>query len=225
MNIVGLIKNSFIDYPQKIACVVFTPGCNMNCWYCHNREIITMQKGTIAPEVVFEFLKTRVGLIDAVVISGGEPTLQDQLVSFARKVKNLGFLVKLDTNGTNPEVIKQLVDNKIIDYVAMDIKAPLNNYKKITVVPDIEKVKQSIKYLLGNHIDYEFRTTFAPNLTVDDITQIVQEIAGARRYSLQAYIKPDYITNDKLVAHSPQVFHQLKKNCEGLVQEFLLKNL
>ncbi len=225
MNIVGFLKNSFIDYPKNIACVVFTPGCNMNCWYCHNRAIITMTEGTINQEEVFEFLKQRKQFIDAVVISGGEPTMQPNLPEFVTKVKSLGYKVKLDTNGTNLAMVKQLVENELVNYVAMDIKAPWSSYQKITTVPSIEEMKQTAQYLMNCGIDYEFRTTFVPNLTPDDIKQIVRSIEGAKRYSLQAYIKPDFITNSNLVSHKAEIFYELQQWGKELVGEFLVKNL
>lgn len=225
MNIVGFLKNSLIDYPKHISCVVFAPGCNMNCWYCHNREIITMQEGTISEKEVFSFLKNRVGLIDAVVISGGEPTMQKNLVQFAKKIKDLNFKVKLDTNGTNLKMIKELVEANLLNYIAMDIKAPLNNYNKITIVPDINEVKASINYIKTCGVDYEFRTTFAPNLTNQDIVEILKEIKGAKNYSLQAYIKPSYITNERLAHHTAEDFYKLKEIGSEYVGNFYVKNL
>lgn len=225
MNIIGFLKNSLIDYPKHISCVVFTPGCNMNCWYCHNREIITMVEGTIAEEEIFNFLKMRVGFIDGVVISGGEPTMQQDLVSFIQKIKALNFKVKLDTNGTNLQMLKELVEANLLDYIAMDVKAPLKNYNKITIVPDIEELRASIDYIKNCGVEYEFRTTFVPNLTCDDIVQILGEIKGAKNYSLQAYIKPSYITNEKLMHHTEQDFYHLKQVGATYVSNFYVKNL
>lgn len=225
MNIVGLIKNSFIDYPKHISCVVFTPGCNMNCWYCHNRSIINMTEGTIPEQEVFDFLKTRVGLLDGVVVSGGEPTMQSDLFDFISKVKELGFKVKLDTNGTSVETVKRLVDANLLDYIAMDVKAPLDQYNKVTYVPDIEELKRAISYIQTCGVDYEFRTTFLPNLTKDDIMQILETVKGCKNYSLQAYVKPSFITNDKMKNHLNEEFYELQEMGKHLVQNFVVKNL
>ncbi len=225
MNIIGVVKNSLIDYPKHISCVIFTPGCNMNCWYCHNREIITMQKGTIDENEVFEFLKTRVGLLDGVVISGGEPTMQTDLIGFISKIKALGFKVKLDTNGTSCKTIKKLVNKKLVDYIAMDVKAPLNQMHKITYVPEILELKKSIKFIKSCSVDYEFRTTFVPNLSCDDIVNILDEIKGAKTYSLQAYIKPSFITNNNLKHHTIDEFKKLKDIGLSYVANFNIKNV
>lgn len=225
MNIVGLIKNSFIDYPKHISSVIFTPGCNMNCWYCHNRDIITMTEGTIDQDYVLEFLDKRKSFLDGVVISGGEPTMQSDLVSYIEKIKAMGYKVKLDTNGTNVAVLKELVNNKLIDYIAMDVKAPLDDYNKVTSVPDIEELKRAIEYIKECGVDYEFRTTYLPNLTKQDIMSILKTIKGAKTYSLQAYIKPDFIKNDKMKHHMPQEFEELKELGQSYVDNFNIKNI
>lgn len=225
MQIVGFLKNSFIDYPKHISCVVFTPGCNMNCWYCHNRSIINMTEGTIEEQEVFDFLKTRVGLVDGVVISGGEPTMQPKLFEFAKHVKELGFKVKLDTNGTNVALLKKLVDANLLDYIAMDVKAPLPDYNKVTYVPDIEELQRAIDYIQICGVDYEFRTTYLPNLTKEDILQILETVKGCKNYSLQAYIKPSFIKNDKMKNHLEEEFYELKELGKDMVQNFVVKNL
>ena len=192
MRIQKFIKNSFIDYPSHIATVVFTIGCNWKCWYCLNSPLInTNSYAECDEQEVLDFLANRVGLIDGVVICGGEPTLQPDLINFIRKVKNLGYDVKLDTNGTNPIILKKLVDDALVDYVAMDIKAPFVKYDEITgVKTEIDKVRQSIDILMNSKIDYEFRTTVTPDFSKDDILQIAQSIKGAKRYYLQAYKQP-----------------------------------
>ena len=133
MQIAGLQKSSLLDYPSKIAAVVFTQGCNFRCPYCHNPNLISMVSCSefMQEAVLFNFLRGRVGKIDSVVVSGGEPTLQKDLESFFSKIKEMGFLTKLDTNGTNPDVVKKLIDKGLSDYIAMDIKAPLEKYSAI----------------------------------------------------------------------------------------------
>ncbi len=225
MEIAGFVKNSFVDYPGNIAATVFTCGCNMNCWYCHNRALISAQKGEYDEHKIIEFLKERKGFLDAVVISGGEPTLQPDLAEFITKVKDLGYLVKLDTNGTNPEVLESLIKKGLIDYIAMDIKAPFKKYKNITMVPDIEKIKQSVNIIKNSQVAYEFRTTFAPTLSIDDIKQILVELDDIECYSLQEYKRPDFITQDVLPNHKPSEFAMLKEFGKNYTRVFNIKNL
>ena len=193
MKIGGFVKNSFVDYPGKIACTIFTIGCNMRCWYCHNSHLFNKQKNLINEEEIFEFLNSHKGFLDGVVISGGEPTLQPYLVEFIKKIKSFGYEVKLDTNGTNFEILELLIQKKLVDYVAMDIKAPLEDYSKVTMVKnDMESINSSIDLLLKNMVDYEFRTTFSPDLSVEDIEKICIRIRGAKNYSIQKYNTVEY---------------------------------
>ena len=188
MYIAGYIKNSFVDYPGKIACSIFTVGCNMRCWYCHNSHLFEKAKIKITEEEIFDFLKQRVGQLDGVVVSGGEPTLQPDLLNFLAKVKSLGYAVKLDTNGTNFDVLLSAIEQNLVDYVAMDIKAPLQKYSQITGTNnDMESINESIDLLLENRVDYEFRTTFSPDLTLEDVEEICKRIKGAKTYSIQKY--------------------------------------
>ena len=219
MEISGLIKNSFVDYPKNIACVVFTAGCNMNCWYCHNHDLISETKGEIDEEYVFSLLEERKKFLDGVVITGGEPTLQPDLTEFIKKVKSIGLKVKLDTNGTNLSVVKNLVNAGLLDYIAMDVKAPLSKYSVITSVPNIQEIKDSIEYIKNCGVDYEFRTTFAPNLTSDDIKQFV------KNYALQQYRKPEHIVKEILKPHLPSELNALKEELGGLVNNFIIRNI
>ncbi len=191
MKFAGLIKNSFVDYPNEIAAVVFTLGCNFNCWYCHNDELINPKNKSleiISEEEVIKFLENRKGFLDGLVITGGEPTLHSDLKEFIIKVRNLGFKIKLDTNGTNPEILKNLIDENLVDFVAMDIKNSLAEYEKIVgnccKVKDIEK---SIKILMNSKINYEFRTTFSPDISISNIEEIAKMIKGAKSYVIQKY--------------------------------------
>lgn len=189
MLIAGFNKTSFVDYPGVISSVVFTPYCNMNCWYCHNRHILADNGlNLVEQEDVLDYLEKRAGQVKGVVVTGGEPTLQPDLIFFISQVKELGLLVKLDTNGTNPHILKKLMDRKLIDYAAMDIKAPLNKYSETAGTSvDIEKIRESISLLMNSPMPYEFRTTFAPTLTQEDILEIADDIQGARVYYLQQY--------------------------------------
>lgn len=179
-----------IDYPGNISAVVFTQGCNMNCGYCHNRCLIgaTSKNETILQDDIIAFLKTRRGLLDGVVISGGEPTLQKDIPQFLDIIKGMGFKTKLDTNGTNPECLKILLENKLLDYVAMDIKAPLCKYRKVCCSPvDTRKISESISILKEDQVEYEFRTTYTPELCDEDLMDISETIKGAHKYVLQQY--------------------------------------
>jgi pyruvate formate lyase activating enzyme len=198
----GLQQISLIDYPGKICAIIFTTGCNFRCKFCYNKEIVLpelIQEHVVLSESdILDFLKSRVGKLEAVCVTGGEPTLHTDLKEFLSKIKELGFLIKLDTNGTNPCMIKELIDLKLIDYIAMDIKAPLEEkrYKEIVgVLVDMNKIEESIKIIksLGN---YEFRTTMAPGLKEEDILSIVSKIGPAKKYFLQEF-KSGYTLDEK----------------------------
>lgn len=194
MQIAGFVPNSFVDYPGKIAALVFAPGCNMNCIYCHNHHLLRRDASKVLynPRSVLNDLERKQGFVDAVVLTGGEPTLQGGLFDFAREVKKLGFLVKLDTNGTNPHVIAKMLDEKLLDYIAMDIKAPFEKYAMVCGKNiNTEKIKESIKIIMRSEIENEFRTTFWPKLVKEDIFEIVKYIEGAKRYTLQQYRKTE----------------------------------
>ena len=223
MKFAGLIKNSFVDYPNEIAAVAFTLGCNFNCWYCHNKQLIQMNNKEIElidEKEVLDFLESRKGFLDGVVISGGEPTLHKDLKQFILKVKNLGFKVKLDTNGTNPKLLKELIDEKLINFVAMDIKQSLSKYKNL--VGDncsVENIQKSINIILNSDIDYEFRTTFSPDISVDDIVEIAKMIKGARVYAIQKYNPP----KEKIIKipHSTEDFKIAQEKANNYVKTFL----
>lgn len=189
MMIGGLQKSTLIDYPGHVAAIVFTAGCNLNCGYCHNPELRRFSP-RIGEDEVLSFLSSRRGQLDAVTITGGEPTVQPDLLSFAAKVKALGFLVKLDTQGTHPRMVEDMIHAGIVDYIAMDVKAPLARYAEIAnSFVDVEAVQESIRLVMAEAPDYEFRTTVvAGQLAVADITEIGKLIQGAKRHYLQAFV-------------------------------------
>ena len=160
MRISGLQKMTLLDYPGKIACTVFLGGCNFRCPFCHNGEILDAPEDLMTERELLEFLSKRNGLLDAVCISGGEPTLQPGLALLLERIKQMGYLTKLDTNGSRPEVLKDLVSRNLVDYVAMDIKNAPTSYAQ-TAGADValERIEESIRYLLEDHVDYELRTT------------------------------------------------------------------
>lgn len=188
MKIAGFQKTSFVDFPKCVSCVVFTPLCNMRCSYCHNKHILSGDYPIIPELTVFDYLQKRKGMIKGVVVSGGEPTLQPDLERFVCSVKEMGYRVKLDTNGTNPNVLKKLCEKGYVDYVAMDIKAPLEKYDQICGSDiDKQRIKESIDFLKTSGIMHEFRTTFCPELTKEDILDISKKIVQQSDYYLQQY--------------------------------------
>ena len=219
MRIAGFVPNSFVDYPGKIAMLVFTPGCNMNCWYCHNRHLIRAGATDVYynPASILADLDKKRGFIDAVVISGGEPTLHRGVAEFAAQVKERGFLVKLDTNGTNPALVRGMLRAGTLDYVAMDVKAPFAKYEAVCCrAVDTAAVRETIALLAqyaaqDSGFTYELRTTFSPDLTGEDVLRlageacgIAQEASGAAvpLYTLQQY-RPTPHTEDR-PAHAPE---------------------
>ncbi len=199
MKIGGLDKTSLVDWPGMIAATVFTAGCNLDCFFCHNRALIKRdgQPAALDPDEVLTWLGERVGFLDGVVISGGEPTLQPGLTDFVRRVRDLGYRVKLDTNGTLPDIVRDLVHQELVDYIAMDVKAPMEKYEHVCGVPvDHGTINATIDLLLQGRVDYEFRTTCVPQLTEDDMVAISRRIAGARRYVLQQY-QPEHTSGAK----------------------------
>jgi pyruvate formate lyase activating enzyme len=164
MIIGGLQKVSLIDYPGKISAVVFTQGCNFNCFYCHNKLLLDRNvPARVTEETFFDFLEKRKEKLDAVVISGGEPTIQPDLILFIKKIKRLGYLVKLDTNGSNPDILERIIIENLVDYIAMDIKTSYLDYERVTQMRfvDTEKISKSINLIKNSKIEYEFRTTLA----------------------------------------------------------------
>ncbi|MHB1314643.1 MAG: anaerobic ribonucleoside-triphosphate reductase activating protein [Christensenellales bacterium] len=193
MIISGIAKSSLVDYPGLVSCVLFVAGCNFNCFYCHNRSLLDGSHDTIGEAYLWDFLSSRVSKLDGVVISGGEPTLQNDLVQFIQKIKKLGFNIKLDTNGSSPRVVQKLLLSDACDYYAVDYKAPLKRYEEICGKnADAQNVLQTIKLLLSHHAAFEVRTTVIPQLAADDLLAMAKELPLIPRYVLNRYRKPDY---------------------------------
>lgn len=187
MQIAGLVKNSFLDYPGHIAAAMFVPGCNMDCWYCHNRALWERHE-LLDTEETLAFLARHRGFLDGVVVSGGEPTLQSDLALFVRRIKDMGYRVKLDTNGLKPDIVERMLPE--IDYIALDLKAPEGKISRVVSFGlDDAPIWRSAELIMQSGVDYEFRTTFMPLLTGDDIAAIAARAAGAKRYALQQYRK------------------------------------
>ena len=219
----GLLKCTLIDYPGKVACIFYTIGCNFRCPYCHNPELVDETVATrISEGEALDFLDSRKGKLDAVVITGGEPTIHgDDLLFFMRKVKQRGFLVKLDSNGTHPEVLKKAIRSKAVDYIAMDIKSPLAKYHHIAARPvDIVAIKKSIRLLMASPVSYEFRTTVIKSLlSPEDIVEIGREIKGAKRYYLQKFVSTKILNPQfrKKTTYSDAEFNGFKKELKRYV--------
>ena len=189
----GIQKNSFIDYPGRISCVLFVSGCNFECPYCHNPDLVTcgpMDSPTLNREEVFEFLERRKGFLDGVVISGGEPTLQKDIVGLCKKIKEMGYPVKLDTNGSRPQIVKQLVEGDLVDYIAMDIKTDPFHYSPVIKKGiDPDSLFSSIRTIMNSGLTYEFRTTCVkPIVDAGIVENIAKTIKGATLYALQRFI-------------------------------------
>ncbi len=202
MDFVGLEKLSLVDYDEHIACTLFTSGCNFKCSFCHNGPLVINPRLNIPIPFseILAYLKKREGILDGVVISGGEPTLMDDLKDKIIQIKNLGYDIKLDTNGTRPEIIKQLLDAKLINYIAMDIKSSLLKYSDITdSFVNLDKIKQSIALIMNSGIDYEFRTTLIKEFhDLEDIKKIGELIKGAKKYRLQKFVDREGVINHQL---------------------------
>ncbi len=237
MLISGVQKFTVLDYPEKVACMIFTPYCNFRCPYCHNSEdvlperIEKIKSSFIPEEIFFNFLKTRVGFIDGVVITGGEPTLQQDLKEFISKIKKLGFIVKLDTNGTNPKIVENLINENLLDFIAMDVKSDFDSYKSLSGFigeeEDLkEKIKESINFIMNSGIDYEFRTTVAKNfISKDVIFNIGKMISGAKKYALQNFRKGETVLDQSFnnsIIYGPQ---ELEEISNILKNDFNIKKI
>ncbi len=209
----GLQKHSLIDYPGKISCVLFVSGCNFDCPYCHNPDLVQgcgqdEQGAALTEEEAYRFLEERRGFLEGVVISGGEPTLRDELPSVCRKIKDLGFPVKLDTNGSRPRVLRRLIREELVDYIAMDIKTDPERYGSLIargVHPDV--IRSSIRIIMESSIPNEFRTTCVkPMVDPDTIDNISHLIDGAKCYALQKF-------SNVRVLH-PEFFEKTPRACD-----------
>ncbi len=192
MKIYGLNKTTLLDYPGRVAATIFLGGCNFRCPFCQNSSLVLSpdRQPEIPEEEVLSFLKKRKGILEGVCVTGGEPTLSPELPEFLKKIQDLGYPVKLDTNGSRPQVLKDLASQNLIQMTAVDIKACPNNYPSLCglVHPDLDSIKETVDFLINGSLDYEFRTTVVRELhTEQDFIQIGQWIAGAKAYYLQAY--------------------------------------
>ena len=210
MRIGGLQKCSLIDYPGKVACVIFTQGCNFRCPYCHNRELVLPKYfgDTIPQDDVINFLERRQHYLEGVVITGGEPTYQADLLDLLKQIKQMGYSLKLDTNGSCPDVLQEIIACGLVDYIAMDVKTSFEKYSKATGVRlSVERIKESIALIRGANVKYEFRTTVVrPFCEFEDIHKIVVELGGKQAYKLQPFKATEKIINPNI--HSIDQFNE-----------------
>ncbi len=229
MNIGGLQKVSLIDYPGKICAILFTQGCNFRCPYCHNPELVDPAQylDCIPEDEIFSFLEKRRGKLDGVTITGGEPTIQPDLVEFIERIRDINYLIKIDTNGSFPDVLEKLIDRKLVDYIAMDVKTPQERYREITrsnVDPD--RIRLSIEMIMNSGIEYEFRTTVVKSLLdKEDLQKIGNEIRDARLYILQRFV-PSKTLDERFLretTYSDKDFKAIKKMLKGYVRRVVVR--
>ncbi len=215
MLIKGLQKTSLIDYSPYVSAVIFTGNCNFKCGFCHNPDLVLNFKEipTMDEKEVLDFLEKRKKWLDGVCITGGEPCIHDDLPEFLAKIKKLGYLIKLDTNGSNPDMLKKLIDKKLVDYIAMDIKAPLEMYKRITNAEvNLENIHLSIERIVSSNIDYEFRTTVVPGLVgKKEIFLISKWLRGCKKYVIQDFRATRPLIDQKLQNLKPFQKHELEE--------------
>ena len=206
MRLGGLMKMTLLDFPGRVACTVFTVGCNMRCPFCHNASLVVHPEELLDDEDFFDFLKTRRGMLDGVCVTGGEPLLHYDLPFFLSRIRDLGFATKLDTNGAEPEALRKVVEAGLLDYVAMDIKAPLEKYGTVSGLGWVpEGIRESVSYLLSGAVPYEFRTTVVEELhEPSDFAAIGEWIRGAERYYLQMFADSGDLIGEGLSAPSPE---------------------
>ena len=209
MKLYGLQKLTLLDFPERVACTVFLGGCNLRCPFCHNSVLVfpSPEDETITEDAFFRFLEKRKGVLDGVAITGGEPLLTADVLPFIEKIKAMGYAVKLDTNGSFPARLRELVEGGLVDYVAMDIKNAPEKYAVTCGLPvfDLTKVRQSVQYLMQEKIPYEFRTTIVDEFhTAEDMESIGRWIAGARAYYLQNFVDSGACIREGLHAKNPQ---------------------
>lgn len=224
---VGIEKLSLVDYEGKLACTLFVQGCNFRCPFCHNKDLVLKQNIYYEEQKILSFLEKRKKQLDAVVITGGEPTLVKELPEVIKTIKQMGYLVKLDTNGTNLKMVKQLVENNLIDYIAMDIK---NGYSKYNITCgvdniNINNIKESINYIMTCGVDYEFRTTLVKEFhQEEDIYEIKEMIKGAKKYYLQCFVNNENCISHSLTKLDNEQALKYKKILENSIYKVELRN-
>lgn len=230
MQIHGFNKTTLLDYPGHLASTLFVSGCNFRCPFCHNASLVINPESdnTIPLETIYSTLNKRRGIIEGICITGGEPTMYSGLSDFIRSIKDMGFLVKLDTNGNNPKVLKDLLDNHLIDYVAMDIKNSKEKYSLSVGLPSFQTafIEESVDYLLNGVIPYEFRTTIVKeHHNLQDILAIGKWINGAQSYFLQAYKDSGDIISPGLTSHPKSELNKFREALLPFVKQVEIRGI
>lgn len=230
MKIIGFIETSLLDWDGHIVASIYLPGCNFRCPYCHNKNAVLNPDSF--DEVPMEYIESYVSenkdFLDGIVVSGGEPTTHSDLADLLRKIKEFGLKVKLDTNGTNPDVLEHLISENLIDYIAMDVKAPLNKKYSDTagVNVNLDNIKRSIDIIQSSGIDYEFRTTVVPIfLSEDDVHSIISELSGSKKYALQQF-RPDYTLDpalSELKPYSSEIIMRLADAAQKVIKTVTIR--
>lgn len=214
MIINGFNKLTLLDYPNQVACIIFTKGCNFRCPFCHNGPLVVGNDETIDEQEVLDYLDKRKNILDGIVVSGGEPLLQKGIKRFLKIVKEKGYKIKLDTNGTSPELLKEIIDQNLIDYVAMDIKNVFKKYEEIVGVKNtqLDNIRKSIKILENSNIEYEFRTTIVKEFhTIDDIKEICKLINEKSIYYIQNFQDGDGVIKKGLHSFTKEELETIQK--------------
>lgn len=222
MKILGFQKMTLLDYPGKVACTIFTGGCNFRCPFCHNALLVTQMQDAqeYTAEEILTFLRKRQGVLDGVCITGGEPLMNKDIFEFASQIKEMGYSIKLDTNGSYPDRLRKMIDDKLCDYVAMDIKNCKEKYPLTAGVEglDVALIDKSVQILLENNVDYEFRTTVVKEYhTVEDMEKIAHWISGAPRYFLQNFEDSGNLISDGCSSHNPQMLLVMKNAVSSIL--------
>lgn len=237
MEILGLTKTTLLDYPEHVAATVFTGGCNLRCPFCHNRDLVFVQEGIdsgrthdYSADEIFSFLHKRKNILDGICITGGEPTLQADLIDFIKEVKSIGYKVKLDTNGFRPDILRYLVTEKLIDYVAVDIKNSPQKYAQTSGLSTcyLELIKETVDFLIheDTSIPYEFRTTVIRELhTAKDMEEIGKWIADAKAYYLQPFVASDHMITNQYSGHDEDTLQEFLAICKQYVPDTHLRGL
>ena len=230
MNISGIQKLTLLDFPGKLACTVFTSGCNFRCPFCHNASLVLPgMSDHIDEQEVFSFLKKREGILEGVCITGGEPCLQPDLETFIRKVRDIGFSVKLDTNGSFPEKLSSLLEKGLLDYVAMDIKTSKERYSEVCGVQNeklLENVQKSVEILKSSSVPHEFRTTPARELqTKEDFEKIGRWLSGEKRYFIQQYEASGELVGDEMTPYEKEELTEFAKVMKNFVENVEIRGI
>ena len=228
MRVGGFQKLTLLDYPKKSACIIFTMGCNFNCSYCQNSDFIGLNNSNLIKiEDIFSYLNKRKNILDGVVITGGEPTIHKDLPLFIKKIKEMGYLVKLDTNGTNPNMLEELINNNLVDYIAMDIKNNFKDYEKVTKKNfNLDNIRKSISLIKQSKVDYEFRTTIIKNYhSINNILEICDFLGDEEKIYLQNFENSDGVRDKSLLSFSKDELKNIEKNIKNKFPNVTIRGL